>query len=203
MPVALLVGGGCGLIAVIGVVILLIAVVAGAAAASDDAVEVEPTKVNVPKVPAKEDLGDVMDGASYARVRATRVEVPVPPGWQQDRKGLYSFAISGDKKAMLAFTTVSSIGEFNGRMQHATRTFRIEDCNMQPATRVRLGPNRLRARLREGKCSFNGVPASVATVLVETGRRRHPLVIYAVDVAASKRTTEQAQQTILRMRLQL
>ena len=40
----------------------------------------------------------------------------------------------------------------------------------------------------------------VATVLVETGRSAHPLVLYAVDKKAAKRTTRQAQQTIARMR---
>jgi hypothetical protein len=39
----------------------------------------------------------------------------------------------------------------------------------------------------------------VAVVLVESGSAL-PLVIYAVDQKASKRTVFQAQQTILRMR---
>ncbi len=200
---ALLVGGGCGLIAVVGVVLLLIIVVAGAAASSDDSTEIVATPTPTPNLPKGDGLGDVMQGATYARVRATNVQVPVPPGWTQDRKGLYSFAVSGDDKAMLAFTTVSSIGEFNGRMAHATRTFRIEQCKMLPSARVRIGPNKLRARLKEGKCIFNGVTANVATVLVESGRRAHPLVIYAVSTSASPRTTKQAQLTIARMRTSL
>jgi len=147
-----------------------------------------------------ESSGDAMDGAVYKRIPSTNVEVPVPPGWRESRKSLYTFAIPADGNAVLAFTTVSSVGEFNGRLQHATRVFRITGCNMKPAKRVRIGPNRLRSRLKEGQCKFNGVPAKVATVLVESGRRAHPLVIYAVANKASKRTDEQAQQTILRMR---
>ena len=141
-----------------------------------------------------------MVGATYKRIPSTNVEVPVPPGWREDRKSLYSFALSGDGDAMLAFTTVSSIGEFNGRIQHAEKVFRITDCSMEPATRVRIGPNQLRSRLKEGDCTFNGVRARVATVLVEAGRSAHPLVLYAVDKKASSKTTKQAVQTIARMR---
>ena len=71
---------------------------------------------------------------------------------------------------------------------------------MGEPVRVRIGPNQLRSRLREGECVFNGVDAHVATVLVESGRQAHPMVIYAVDKRASAVTAEQAKQTILRMR---
>ncbi|MCA9618680.1 MAG: hypothetical protein KC731_06655, partial [Myxococcales bacterium] len=201
-PVALLVGGGCGLLAVIGVIVLVLAVALG----GDDKEDPKPTASGDDtsgidtSSSGSDDGGDVMVGANYKRIPSTNVEVPVPPGWREDRRSLYTFALSDDGNALLAFTTVSSIGEFNGRLQHATRVFRIESCNMGDAERVRIGPNQLRSRLREGDCIFNGVPAHVATVLVESGRRAHPLVIYAVDKKASKRTEKQAQQTIARMR---
>jgi hypothetical protein len=102
---------------------------------------------------------------------------------------------------MLAFTTVSSLGEFTGRLQHATNAFSITNCRMQDAVRVTLGPDQLRARLKEGPCDFNGIPSHVAVVLVETGKNALPLVIYAVDQRASKLTRTQAQQTIVRMRV--
>lgn len=199
-PIALLVGGGCGLLAVLGVIILVVLVVV--VGASDDGATAGPVGDETSSddgTPAESDE-DVMVGSTYKRIPSTNVEVPVPPGWREDKKSLYTFALSGDGDAMLAFTTVSSIGEFNGRLQHAEKVFRITDCTMEPATRVRIGPNNLRSRLKEGDCSFNGVRARVATVLVEAGRRAHPLVLYAVDKKASAKTTKQAQKTIAGMR---
>jgi hypothetical protein len=199
-PVALMVGGGCGLLAVIGVIVLVIALASGGgseASASED--DDKPTSGD--DKPATDDgVANAMDGAQFKRIPSTNVEIPVPPGWREDRRSLYSFALSGDGDAILAFTTVSSLGEFAGRIQHATKVFSITDCTMKDAVRVNIGPNKLRSRLKEGVCTFNGVRANVATVLVESGRRAHPLVIYAVDVSASKVTVEQAQQTVLRMR---
>lgn len=209
-PVALLVGGGCGVIAVLGVIFLVIAVVvlggSDARADSDSPggteqpVTEESSSSGDSKPSGSEDVGDVMAGAVYKRIPSTNVEIPVPPGWGEDRRSLYSFALSGDGDALLAFTTVSSIGEFQGRLQHAEKVFRITDCSMEPATRVRIGPDKLRSRLKEGDCTFSGVRAHVATVLVESGRSAHPLVLYAVDKKASAKTTKQAQQTIARMR---
>jgi hypothetical protein len=141
-----------------------------------------------------------MEGAVYKGIPSTNVEVPVPPGWREDRRSLYTFAISGDGNAVLAFTTVSSVGEFAGRLQHASSAFNITNCNMQDAVRVRIGPNQLRARLKEGECNFNNVPSHVATVLVESGQNALPLVIYAVANNASALTNTQAKQTIVRMR---
>jgi hypothetical protein len=202
-PVALIVGGGCGVIAMLAVILLVVAVVVGGSSASASESDGDETSAgdSDSKPSPDEDVGDVMAGAIYKRIPSTDVEVPVPPGWREDRKSLYSFAIAGDGNAMLAFTTVSSLGEFVGRSQHAEKVFRITDCNMQDAQRVRIGPNKLRARLKEGDCTFNGVPAHVATVLVETGRRALPFIIYATDKKASKTTITQAQQTIARMRL--
>ena len=202
-PVALLVGGGCGLLAVIGVILLLVLVVF-----SGDDDSTASTDDDSSSSSGKDDSdddddgggGDPMAGSVFKRIPSTNVEVPVPPGWREDKRSLYTFAIAGDGNALLAFTTVSSLGEWAGRTQHAVKVFRITNCNMEPATRVRLGPNKLRARLKEGKCKFNGVPSQVATVLVETGRRAHPFIIYAVDNRASKRTQKQAIQTIARMR---
>lgn len=199
---ALLAGAGCGLFAVLAVIALVIGVVVGgddndtSASSSDDGGS--PSSSSGDDKPA--DTGDVMIGATYKRIPSTNVEVPVPPGWREDKRSLYSFALSNDGDALLAFTTVSSLGEFNGRIQHAERVFQIENCNMEPATRIRIGPNNLRSRLKEGDCTFNGIRARVATVLVESGRRALPLVIYAVDKKASARTTKQAQQTIAGMR---
>jgi len=199
-PVALLVGGGCGLLAVIGVVLLLVLLVVGSASAGGSS-SPPPSSPGAGQQPTSgADVGDAMDGAVYKGIPSTNVEVPVPPGWREDRKSLYTFALSGDGDAVLAFTTVSSVGEFNGRIQHASSVFNITSCNMQDAQRVTLGPNQLRARLKEGDCSFNNIPSHVAVVLVETGQNALPLVIYAVDQKASKRTVTQAQQTIARMR---
>jgi hypothetical protein len=197
-----LVGGGCGLLAVLGVIVLVVLLVVGrsASASSDETDTPEPTKDGPTEPSSGEDVSDAMDGAVFKGIPSTNVEVPVPPGWREDRKSLYSFALSGDGDAMLAFTTVSSLGEFTGRLQHATAVFNITNCNMKDAERVRIGPNELRARLKEGDCSFSGIPAHVAVLLVETGQSALPLVIYAVDLKASKRTTFQAQQTMLRMR---
>src|SRR6185436_7744376 len=108
--------------------------------------------------PSSDDDPTAMDGAVYKGIRQTNVEVPVPPGWREDAKSLYTFALSGDGNAVLAFTTVSSIGEFTGRLQHASSVFNITNCSMGDAQRVTLGPNRLRARLKEGECSFNNIP---------------------------------------------
>jgi hypothetical protein len=211
-PVALLVGGGCGLLAVLGVIVLVIMlVVAGSSSADSDPPtasggnDAPPTSPDpAPNTPqptqGNEGGPDVMAGAVYKRVPQTDVEVPVPPGWREDSGGLYTFALSGDGDALLAFTTVSSVGEFNGRLQHATSVFRITDCNMGDAQRVNLGPDQLRSRLREGDCMFNGVAAHVATVLVESGSSAFPLVIYAVDKNANKTTETQALQTLVRMR---
>jgi hypothetical protein len=198
-PVALLVGGGCGLFAVLGVIVLVIAIVASGGddsptASSDDGGSSSPSSGSSPS------KSDVMVGARFKRIPSTNIEVPIPPGWKEDKRSLYTFALSADGDAMLAFTTVSSYGEFSGRLQHAERVFRITDCKMDEATRVRIGPNKLRSRLKEGDCTFNGVRARLATVLVESGRRAHPLVIYAVDKKASEVTRVQAQQTIARMR---
>jgi hypothetical protein len=208
-PVALIVGGGFGLLAIIGVIVLAIALV-GRGGSDDGDDDDDDNRSSSSRKSGDDDddsssKGDsdsgAMNGAVFTGIPATNVEVPVPPGWREDRRSLYSFALSPDGNALLAFTTVSSYGEFNGRLQHATSVFRITNCNMGDAKRVSIGPNSLRSRLREGDCIFNGVPAHVATVLVETGRTAHPLVIYAVDHKASKRTETQAQQTIARMRL--
>ncbi|MBW2526253.1 MAG: hypothetical protein JRI23_18880 [Deltaproteobacteria bacterium] len=205
-PVALLVGGGCGLIAILGVIVLVIGVVLVGAGGSDDS----GARGSGPTPVADDSSGgdakptgteeDVMKGAVYKRVPSTNVEVPVPPGWGEDKRSLYTFALSDDGDALLAFTTVSSIGEFNGRLQHAEKVFRITNCDMEDAKRVRIGPDNLRARLKAGDCTFNGVRARVATVLVESGRSAHPLVLYAVDKKASDKTTRQAAETIARMR---
>jgi len=203
-PIALFVGAGCGLFAVIGVIVLvvLVLVARSPSASADDTDSPRPSSDDdgQPSPQKEEPEADPMDGAVFKGIPDTNVEVPVPPGWREDRKSLYSFALSDDGDAVLAFTTVSSLGEFTGRLQHATAVFNIQNCTMKDAERVRLGPNDLRARLREGDCTFNGVPAHVAVVLVESGNAL-PLVIYAVDQKASKHTTTQAQQTILRMRL--
>jgi hypothetical protein len=200
-PVALLVGGGCGLLAVLGVIGLIIAIAAGSGGDDEPTASAEDDSSSTggSDEPAEE---DVMAGAVFKRIPSTTIEVPVPAGWREDKRSLYTFALSGDGDALLAFTTVSSVGEFSGRLQHAERSFRITDCTMDPVQRVRIGPNQLRSRLKEGDCTFNGVRARVATVLVEAGRQAHPLVIYAVDKKASERTTKQAQQTIARMRSQ-
>src|SRR5690606_36829640 len=92
-------------------------------------------------------VGDAMEGAVYKRVPSTNVEVPVAQGWKEAKQGLYTFAISGDDDALLAFTTVSSLGEFAGRTQHAVRVFRITDCTMDETKRVTIGPDQLRGRL--------------------------------------------------------
>jgi hypothetical protein len=199
-PIALLVGGGCGLLAVLGVVFLLILVIGGAAASGDDTPSTGGNTSPTQPVAGGGDVPDAMDGAVFKGIPQTNVEVPVPPGWQEAKKSLYTFAISGDGNGMLAFTTVSSAGEFAGRLQHATREFNITSCKMQDTQRVRIGPNQLRGRLKEGDCNFNNVPSHVAVVLVESGQSALPLVIYAVDLKASRRTTVQAQQTIARMR---
>ncbi len=200
-PVALLVGGGCGLFAVLGVIFLIVLVVAGARSSGggDASSPSEPEPGEQPS--GGDDVAGAMDGAVYKGIPSTNVEVPVPPGWREDRKSLYTFALSGDGDAVLAFTTVSSVGEFNGRIQHATRAFDITNCTMQDAERVRIGPNQLRARLKEGECNFNNIPSHVAVVLVESGSNALPLVIYAVDKRASALTATQAKQTIARMRM--
>ena len=87
-----------------------------------------------------------------------------------------------------------------GRSQHAQRTFNITGCSKKPAKKAPIGPNKMPARIIDHECSFNGVPAFVSTVLVKTGQRRLPFVIYAVDKRASKVTTRQAQLTVLGMR---
>jgi hypothetical protein len=197
-PIALLVGGGCGVFAVLGVVLLLFLVVAGAAASTADAPPPSSTDPSEPETPGDEP--NAMEGAIFKRIPSTNVEVPVPPGWREAQRSLYSFALSGDGDAVLAFTTVSSAGEFAGRIQHATREFSITNCTMKDAERVSIGPNQLRGRLKEGDCTFNNVPAHVAVVLVESGKNALPLVIYAVSLGASRRTTVQAQQTIAGMR---
>ena len=197
-PIALLVGGGCGLLAVIGVVLLLVLVIGAASASGDDNPKEGNSGATTPSTPT--DVPDAMNGAVFKGVPQTNVEVPVPPGWREAQRGLYTFALSGDGDAVLAFTTVSSAGEFAGRIQHASREFNITNCNMKDAERVRIGPNQLRGRLKEGDCSFNNVPSHVAVVLVDSQRNALPLVIYAVDLKASRRTTVQAQQTIARMR---
>jgi len=207
-PVALLVGGGCGLFAVVGVIILVIVLVVSGSSAStgdDDDDDDDNNDDNTSQSSRSKDRdtsgdGDVMAGAIYKRIPSTNVEVPIPPGWRENRRSLYSFALSNDGNALLAFTTVSSYGEFNGRLQHASKVFSIHSCSMSPAERVRVGPHQMRARLKEGDCTFNGVRAHVATVLVESGRNAHPLVIYAVDKRASARTEKQAQKTIALMR---
>jgi hypothetical protein len=197
-PVALLVGGGCGLLAIIGVILLVVLVIGGAAATADATpTPGGPLSPGEPSQPS--DVPDAMDGAVFKGIPSTNVEVPVPAGWREGRKSLYTFAVAGDGDAVLAFTTVSSSGEFAGRIQHATREFDISSCNMKDAERVTIGPNKLRGRLKEGECTFNNVPSHLAVVLVESGNAM-PLVIYAVDLKASRRTTVQAQQTIARMR---
>jgi hypothetical protein len=198
-PIALLVGGGCGLFAVLGVVFLLLLVVAGGAAASR-ADEPSPSSTDPSEPETPGDEPNAMEGAIFKRIPSTNVDVPVPPGWREAQRSLYTFAASGDGDALLAFTTVSSAGEFAGRIQHATREFSITNCTMKDAERVSIGPNQLRGRLKEGDCTFNNVPAHVAVVLVESGKNALPLVIYAVSLNASRRTTVQAQQTIAGMR---
>jgi hypothetical protein len=196
------VGGLLGLLAVVGVILLVVFVVMGSDSDSDDDDDDDDRPRSSKSTKSKKDDSDsAMEGAVYKGIPSTNVEVPVPPGWREDRRSLYAFALSGDGNALLAFTTVSSYGEFAGRLQHATAEFRITGCSMKPAERVRIGPNQLRSRLVEGSCTFNGVASQVATVLVETGRRAHPLVIYAVSNTASERTITQARQTIARMRM--
>lgn len=198
-PVALLVGGGCGLLALIGVIVLVVLVIGGAAAASAGSTPTSPSDGNPTQPSEGGDVPDAMEGAVYKGIPSTSVEVPVPAGWREGRKSLYTFAVAGDGNAVLAFTTVSSAGEFAGRLQHATREFNIDNCNMKDAERVTIGPSHLRGRLKEGECTFNNVPSHLAVVLIESGSAM-PLIFYAVDLNASRRTTVQAQQVIAQMR---
>ncbi len=144
---------------------------------------------------------NVIAGAVYKTIPATNVQVPIPRGWRLSKKGLYAFAASPDKKALLAFTTVASKGEFVGRSQHAQKTFDITDCTKKPVKKTKIGPNKLSARIIDHQCKFNGIPAFVSTVLVNTKKRSLPFIIYAVDKRASKKTTRQAQLTVLSMRV--
>ncbi len=203
-PVALLVGGGCGALAVLGVIILVIVLVAGGGG-DDEPVAEKPDDDSSSSSGDSGDSGDsggdVMAGSVYKRVPSTNVAVPVPPGWREDRRSLYTFALSGDGDALLAFTTVSSYGEWAGRTQHAINVFNVTGCTWKDPIRANIGPNQLRSRIRDGQCSFNGIPAAVSTVLVESGRRAHPFIVYAVANKASDRTTKQAQQCVLQMKL--
>ena len=169
-PIALLVGGGCGLVAILGVILLVVLVI-GAASSTADSTPT-PTDPSVPSQPSdSNDVPDAMDGAVFKGIPSTNIEVPVPAGWREGRKSLYTFAVAGDGDAVLAFTTVSSAGEFAGRLQHATREFDISNCNMKDAERVTIGPSHLRGRLKEGECTFNNVPSHLAEKVIEAHRK--------------------------------
>ncbi len=193
----MLIGGGIGCFVLI-LIIVLVGVFAGG---SDDGDDDDSSKSGpTTSKPSTSTGGNVMKGATYKRIPSTRVEVPIPPGWRVAKRGLYSFAISPDKKAMLAFTTVSSRGEFRGRTLHAWRKFKITGCTKGPSKKGGLGPDKMPSSLIDYECNFNGVPSYVSTVLVNAGQRAFPFVIYAVEKSASKRTFKQAKQTVLNMR---
>ncbi len=164
----------------------------------DEEEETEETTPEETAAPQKK--VNVMEGAIYKTIPATNVQVPIPRGWRVSKKGLYAFAASPDKKALLAFTTVSSMGEFVGRSQHAQKTFNITECVKKPVKKMPLGPNKLPSRVIDHECKFNGIPAFVSTVLVNNDKRSLPFIIYAVDKRASKKTIRQAQLTVLSMR---
>ncbi len=160
--------------------------------------ETEETEETSTETTAKPKV-NVMAGARYKTIPSTKVQVPIPRGWGEKKRGLYAFAYSGDKKALLAFTTVSSLGEYAGRRQHARKVFKITGCTKQKKSVRRIGPDRLKVIKFDAECSFSNTPAFVSQVLVDTGRP-FPFIIYAVDKRAPKKTIEQAQQTILRIR---
>ncbi len=178
-----------------------IAVTAVAFIACKNKDESAETTVDAPEEePAEVPASDPMDGASYKRVPSTQVEVPIPPGWVTSKRSLYSVATSPDDKAFIAFTTVSSRGEFVGRIQHVVKTFKVTDYVKGKVTDTPIGPDGLKANIVDATCNFHDVPAHMSSVLVNYGKRRHVFVVYALDKSASKETTVQAQQAVLRMR---
>jgi hypothetical protein len=148
----------------------------------------------------EEEDEDPMAGATYKTVPSTKVQVPIPKGWATKKKSLYSVASAPDGKAFLAFTTVSSRGEFVGRIQHVGKTFKITDYKKGKVTKADIGPDKLKAEIIDATCSFNDTAAIMSSVLVDYGKRRHVFVVYALDQSASETTKTQAQQAILRMR---
>jgi hypothetical protein len=197
-PLALMVGAGVGCLVFV-IIIVVIAVALRTTGDSDDD-DADDSRSSSTKPTRSSSGDDVMKGAVYKRVPSTTVEVPVPAGWVVAKRSLYSFAFSPDKKAMLAFTTVSSRGEFAGRTQHAWRVFKMRNCTKAPKKSLKIGPDKLPALIVDYECQFNGVPSHVSTVLVNAGRRAFPFVIYAVHKSADARTLKQAKQTILSMR---
>jgi len=148
----------------------------------------------------EEDDGNVMAGASYKTVPATSIQVPIPEGWATKKHSLYSVAMSPDKKAFVAFTTVSSKGEFVGRIQHAAKTFKVTNYKKTKDVNMKLGPDKLNAFVQDATCSFNNTPGIMSSVLVDTGKRQKVFVVYALDQKASGKTKKQAQGTVLGMR---
>lgn len=147
-----------------------------------------------------EEEEDPMAGATYKTVPSTSVQVPIPKGWSTKKKSLYSVASAPDGKAFLAFTTVSSRGEFVGRIQHVSKTFKITNYKKGKVTKIDIGPDKLKAEIIDATCRFNDTPAIMSSVLVDYGKRRHVFVVYALDETASDKTKTQAQQAVLRMR---
>jgi len=199
-PVALMVGGGCGVLAVVGVIILVVVLAVTRGGDDDDdqpvaqkpSTPTQPTQGQRPTNPAV--------GAVYKRIPHTNVSVPIPAGWREDKVSFYTRAIAPTRDAVIAFTTVSSYGEWAGRTQHAFRVFSIRNCSFGAAVRGKLGSSNMRSRLKEGTCTWNGISANVATVLVESGRRAHPLVFYGVAKSASAKVKAQAKHVVLNMR---
>ena len=141
-----------------------------------------------------------MDGASFKTVPQTNVQVPVPPGWKTEQVSLYSVASAPDKKAFVAFTTVSSKGEFAGRIQHVVKTFKVTEYKKAKTVENKIGPDKLPASIHDATCKFDGRPAIMSAVLVNTGTPHLVFVVYALAKDAPEKTRKQALATVLLMR---
>ena len=199
LPVALMVGGGCGVLAILGVIGLIIVLVVTKGKDDDEEPVASPgdTPTEQPRPQEKTNPGQ---GAVYKRIPHTNVSVPIPAGWREDKVSFYTRAIAPSRDAVIAFTTVSTYGEWAGRTQHAFRVFSIRNCSFGAAVRGKLGSSKMRSRLKEGTCTWNGISANVATMLVESGRRAHPLVFYGVSKSASAKVKAQAKHVVLNIR---
>jgi len=146
------------------------------------------------------DDGNPMAGATYKTVPQTQVQVPIPPGWKTKKVSLYSMAAAPDGKAFVAFTTVSSKGEFVGRIQHVQKTFKVTEYQKKKDVESKIGPDQLPAFIQDATCKFNGHPAIMSSVLINAGSRHLVFVVYALAQNAPDKTKKQALATVLQMR---
>ncbi len=160
-----------------------------------------PAPLPTPVPAANPAPANLLQGAVYKRIPTTTLEIPVPKGWNESKKGLYSGLTSPDEKVAIAFTVVTYKSELAGRLQDIERKLGISNEVKTGEKTTQIGPNKLNALIHDATCTFHGKPGKLSYVIVQQkGRSSVVLVIYASENDAKKIDDETAHAAILNIR---